>query len=206
MKFLSNTWAGLLGIVILLAGVTGCDGGTAADLKSKTFENSQVKRIVITTEGQNIKLVPSSSGQIKVSYPTKKDLPAELKGDELSVHIKPSSGFIHLGTATLSLEVPAQGDQSLEVRTESGNITVDPKLQLPEVKLDTDSGNVDVQGYIGSVEATTNSGKIIKPSDLPLKAEGAANSEGRLTGVLGNQKERACRLLIHSSSGNISFK
>lgn len=143
-KLIIGLSVGFLSLII-----SGCGSDSASKNETKSFEGQKVEEIYIKTGGQNIELRPSSNEEIKVSMNTDKELPAKVNGNVLTVDIKESSDFINFKTDTVYVDVPGETYKKISLITTSGNIK-GKDLNTEELTLNSDSGEIDIDGYNGN--------------------------------------------------------
>ncbi|GGF86722.1 hypothetical protein GCM10010912_35000 [Paenibacillus albidus] len=195
-------WLTPLAAVFLMLGLAGC--GDKAVEQTASFAGGKVQQIQINTDGQSVKVSRSEDAEVKIRMKTSGELPAVLDGDVLTVNLEPASGFIHLKSATLYLEIPDQSYQSISLITTSGDIEL-ADAQARDIQLAADSGSITVSGYTGTVEAATQSGKInsslADPADI--KNDGGGQS---LKLTIDGADTGTSVLSAKSQSGNISVE
>ncbi|MBT2289354.1 DUF4097 family beta strand repeat protein [Paenibacillus albidus] len=195
-------WLTPLAAAFLMLGIAGC--GDKAVEQTASFAGGEVQQIQIHTDGQSVKVSRSEDAEVKIRMKASGELPAVLDGDVLTVNLEPASGFIHLKSATLYLEIPDQSYQSISLITTSGDIEL-ADAQARDIQLAADSGSITVSGYTGTVEAATQSGKInsslADPADI--KNDGGGQS---LKLTIDGADTGTSVLSAKSQSGNISVE
>ncbi len=191
----------ILGLFMIIT--AGCDADRNAEHQIKSFSAEEIKEIYISTDGQNIELLPTHGEQVAVSMKTNSPLPAILAEGVLTIKLDASSKYINFKSKTLYVEIPNRLYQILKLTSASGNISLE-KINAKEITILTDSGNISVKGFEGEITAATDSGKI--SSSLDISSSIIPKASGyTLNGGIHADNATNAQLKLHSVSGNITL-
>lgn len=177
--------------------------------EEKTSSLQNIKTIFVQDNSEDINLLKTEADEIKAHFhggysasddTYKPKLVVEKNGSNLIIKIDkgPSRVFFsYRSNLKLDVYIPAQFTGSLDVDTNSGEITTE-ELVLQNLKIASTSGNIDTQ-YIqaGNVQIDTTSGEItIKGKFDTLRVKSTS-------GNLRSDLAKAGSTVVESTSGEI---
>jgi len=192
-------WKAIISLGFMILVLVGCGGKETS--RSLTFQETEVTGIQIKTDSQNIKVSRTDDAKVKVHMKASKNLEPTLEKGILTIDLDSPSGFIHLSSADLLVEIPDKLLHSIDLLTVSGDISLTAS-NAQELHLTTDSGRITVHGFEGSIDAEAQSGTIKSSLAAPLDII-SENGGQQLKTHIGAADSTASLLVVRSSAGNI---
>lgn len=204
----------LLGLILAGAGMAAIgfepNRLSAADYHTEHYEITEAfQNISISGADSDVHLYPSESDTCKVVYTEDKDVPLEIAVEEGTLDIRRQPGptwqvqfGIYLGETGVSVYLPKEQYDSLEIHTSSGNITVSDGIEVGSATVQSTSGEIEIlSSPNGKQTVSTQSGNIHIADGEPESLQ-VQSTSGDIT--LENGKVNAS-IQMKSSSGGMTL-
>lgn len=196
-----------LGVIFvsLVVGLAGCDKTIAVE---KNFTSDEVSNVEIETGLNDVIIRVTSGNQLVMSVDGQKtENFYSIKDNVLTIKLGEDDGKSVISLSNkehkpLYLDIPAGMLESLYINSVMGSVQVSD-VDVPDLNIHTEMGNITISGMEGSIEAEATTGKI--ESSLAAASE---IKEGQLgaafTGEIGEDSGNI--MTIKSDMGNIKFE
>lgn len=169
-----------------------------------------VKRIVVHTDSENVRLVQGVGsnvnihvqGKVSEEYWDSANVKSTVENGTLDIRVKSKDAIIGINiySLSISIEVPWLDCESLEVKTDSGDIALN-SLKFDDLKLSTDSGDFELNGMVAkTIALDTDSGDAVLQD-----TEGALVSRSDSGDLLWNSNQLNWAVDIKSDSGDVTY-
>jgi DUF4097 and DUF4098 domain-containing protein YvlB len=205
----------IFALILLLIGVLGIAaltflssvGNNEMQSKEIKISDEEFNHVNITTDDTEVHILPANDPHATVEFSKNRDtydVHAEIEGDTLAISAEAhwiswfNFDFLFPTSSMLTLHLPEELYDSLQIETSNGRIQVD-NMQTTDINLKTSNGQIRVSNTESSaITTTTSNGRVILEDVKGDIFSEASNGRITLEDVEGN-------LSAKTSNGQISL-
>lgn len=193
-------------IVLLITSLVGC-GKNSDKERTETYQLTEVEKLEVKTNANNIILRTTEGNDLTITFKGGDGELASLDDGLLTVDLhKTFAGVTITKLEALYIDIPKDGLSEVSIQSDAGNITIDG-VNVTDLSVNTEVGDITTTGLTGNINAVSSVGSI--ETDLPIASEIMAGKDGlgnTLKGNLNEEDKKSFTAELYTNTGKITLK
>jgi DUF4097 and DUF4098 domain-containing protein YvlB len=193
-------------IALLITSLVGC-GKNSDKERTATYHLTEVEKLEVKTNANDVILRTTESNDLTITFKGGDGELASLENGLLTVDLhKTFAGVAIKKLETLYIDIPKDGLSEVSIQSDAGNITING-LNVMDLSVNTEVGDITTIGLTGNVNAISGVGSI--ETDLSIASEIMAGKDGlgnTLKGNLNEEDKKSFTTELYTNTGKITLK